>query len=85
MIYALPIIIFTAIGFTLEVLAVARLSLTRDDTYYTRTAACEFVETRKGYKVPIRKLLVFNQKYEYPPKLLEALQGDPNGPPCKDK
>ncbi|XP_034487671.1 uncharacterized protein LOC117791869 isoform X2 [Drosophila innubila] len=83
---ALPIIFITALGVTLEFLAVARLAITRDDVYYTlKSAACELIETRKGYKVPIRKFLVFNQKYEYPPGLLYALQGDPNGPSSEDK
>lgn len=78
---ALPIIIITAIGLTLEFLALARLAITRDDVYYTKTAACEIVETRRGYKVPVRKFLVFNQQYENPPELIKALQGDLNSVP----
>ncbi|XP_060646611.1 uncharacterized protein LOC132784778 [Drosophila nasuta] len=72
---AVPIIIVTVIGLTLEILALTRLALTRDDVYYTKTAPCEIVETRKGYKAPIRKFIVFNQKYENPPELIKALQG----------
>ncbi|XP_032592787.1 uncharacterized protein LOC6563132 isoform X2 [Drosophila grimshawi] len=78
---ALPVIIICAIGLGLEILATMRLAVTRDDVYYTKnSAACDFVETRVGYKVPQRKFLVINQKYENPPGLLNALQGDVKGP-----
>ncbi|XP_017846675.1 uncharacterized protein LOC108602884 [Drosophila busckii] len=78
---AIPIIIFTVIGFSLEVLYTIRLAFTRDDVWYTKgPAACEVVETRRGYPPPIRKMLVYNQKYENDEKLLEALQGNTSGP-----
>ncbi|XP_032289622.1 uncharacterized protein ymp isoform X1 [Drosophila virilis] len=80
---ALPLIFFSTIGFTIECLYLIRLAVTRDDVWFTKNpAACEYVETRQGYKVPVRKVFVFNQKYENPPGLLNALQGDVNGPPC---
>ncbi|XP_064549053.1 uncharacterized protein ymp isoform X2 [Drosophila montana] len=83
---AIPMIIFCTLGFTCEVLYCIRQAMTRDDVWYTKTsAACEFVETRQGYKVPVRKLFVYNQKYENPPGLVNALQGDVNGPPCEDE
>ncbi|XP_023176228.1 uncharacterized protein LOC111603027 [Drosophila hydei] len=78
---AIPIILITAIGFSLELLAILRLAATRDDVWYTNgSAACEFIETRRGYQVPIRKFVVFNQKYQNPPGLLAAIQGDVDGP-----
>ncbi|XP_030376103.1 uncharacterized protein LOC115625249 isoform X2 [Scaptodrosophila lebanonensis] len=82
---ALPIIIFTITGFTLECLYILRQSLTRDDVYYTKNPPpCEIVETRKGYPPPIRKMLTFNQKYTNPPGLIEAIQGDASGPAPAD-
>lgn len=56
---AIPIILITAIGFSLELLAILRLAATRDDVWYTNgSAACEFIETRRGYQVPIRKVSI---------------------------
>ncbi|KRG01948.1 uncharacterized protein LOC6574627 isoform X2 [Drosophila mojavensis] len=78
---AIPVVIITAIGFAIEFLVILRLAATRDDLWYTKgAAACDFIETRKGYKVPIRKFMVINQKYENPPGLLAAIQGDVDGP-----
>ncbi|KAH8420930.1 hypothetical protein KR222_010482, partial [Zaprionus bogoriensis] len=54
---AWPVFIISAVGFALEILAILRLSLTRDDVWYTKApAACEIVETRKGYTPPSRKV-----------------------------
>nr|AFK29220.1 CG12250-like protein [Drosophila buzzatii] len=82
---AIPIVIITALGLAIEFLVIMRLAATRDDLWYTNgSAACDYIETRKGYKVPIRKLMVFNQKYENPPGLIAAIQGDVDGPEfCK--
>ncbi|XP_068157704.1 uncharacterized protein ymp [Drosophila tropicalis] len=83
---AVPMILICGFGFALEVLAWIRIAATRDDVWYTKgAAACEVIETRKGYPPPIRKFKVYNQKYETPAGLVEAMQGDTLGPPSKDQ
>ncbi|XP_034131058.1 uncharacterized protein LOC117585612 isoform X1 [Drosophila guanche] len=78
---AVPVVAITLVGFTLEVLTWIRLAVTRDDVWWTKNSGnCMFVETRKGYAAPNRKFLTYNQKYETPPGLIEALQGNTNGP-----
>ncbi|XP_003736732.2 uncharacterized protein ymp isoform X1 [Drosophila pseudoobscura] len=83
---AVPIVVITLVGFTLEVLSWIRIAVTRDDVWWTKHSGnCMFVETRKGYPAPNRKFLTFNQKYETPPGLIEALQGNTDGPSNEDE
>ncbi|EDW34246.1 GL27370, isoform A [Drosophila persimilis] len=78
---AVPIVVITLVGFTLEVLSWIRIAVTRDDVWWTKHSGnCMFVETRKGYPAPNRKFLTFNHKYETPPGLSDALQGNTDGP-----
>ncbi|XP_022208998.1 uncharacterized protein LOC111065237 isoform X2 [Drosophila obscura] len=83
---AVPIVVITLVGFTLEVLSWIRIAVTRDDVWWTKHSANgTFVETRKGYPAPNRKFLTYNQKYETPPGLIEALQGNTDGPSDEKK
>ncbi|XP_034487669.1 uncharacterized protein LOC117791868 [Drosophila innubila] len=78
---AWPVVLISAIGLACEILAILRLAIKRDDVWYTKdSAACEFVETRKGYPAAVRKMVVYNQKYETPQQLIEAFQKDVDGP-----
>ncbi|XP_011291076.1 uncharacterized protein LOC105261595 [Musca domestica] len=73
----IPIGIITLVGFTCEVLWTIRVALTRDDVKFLNDKfACEQIETRHGplYPAPIRKFKVYNQKYEMPRGLIEAIQ-----------
>ncbi|XP_075146582.1 yellow-emperor [Haematobia irritans] len=73
----IPIGLITLIGFTCEVLYTIRTAFTRDDVrFLNKKMACEQVETREGplYPAPIRKWRVYNQKYEVPKGLIEAIR-----------
>ncbi|KAH8360210.1 hypothetical protein KR093_011398, partial [Drosophila rubida] len=81
---AWPIIIISLVGLSLEVMAILRLAVKRDDVWYTKgLAPCEIIETRRGYPPHILKFLVINQKYETPKGLIDAVADNVDGPPSK--
>ncbi|XP_034487673.1 uncharacterized protein LOC117791870 isoform X2 [Drosophila innubila] len=82
---AWPCAVVLVVGLACELLGIIYIGVTRNDVWYTQDPApCETVETRKGYQPPISKFKIINQKWEYSPRLLEAWQGDVNGPPTED-
>ncbi|KAL7729062.1 hypothetical protein ACLKA6_019893 [Drosophila palustris] len=82
---AWPIVLTLVVGLAGELIGITYLAATRNDVWLTKgPAPCETVETRKGYKPPITKFKVINQKWEYSPQLLEAWQGSIDGPPPVD-
>ncbi|KAH8360203.1 hypothetical protein KR093_011399, partial [Drosophila rubida] len=81
---AWPVALCLVCGLTGEFLGMLRLTVTRNDVWYTRgLAPCEIVETRKGYATPILKLIVVNESYETPKGVMDAVVGNVDGPPSK--
>ncbi|KPU79417.1 uncharacterized protein Dana_GF17267, isoform C [Drosophila ananassae] len=80
---AIPMISIMVLGVVAEVIAWIVLSQTRTDVYYAKDAALQdCFETRHGvwYKQPSMKWNTYNQKWEMPPGLIRAKQGDTAGP-----